>query len=139
MPYIVQGDLETRFGSTELAELTDHINGAVIDAEVVGRAIADAEAEIDGYLAARYQLPLVSVPPVLARIAADIARYRLWADQAGEVVRKRYEDSVRDLKAISSGSVVIDGASPLAPSATAQTVKVSAPSRVFNADLLGQY
>lgn len=139
MPYIVQADLETRFGGTELAQLTDHENGTVIDAGVVGLAIADAESEIDGYLAARYQLPLASVPPVLARIAADIARYRLWADQAGEVVRKRYEDSVRDLKAISSGGIVIDGASPLAPSTTAQAVKVSAPSRVFNADLLARY
>lgn len=139
MPYIVQADLETRFGSTELAQLTDRVNGAVIDAEVVGRAIVDAEAEIDGYLAARYQLPLASIPAVLARIAADIARYRLWADQASESVRKRYEDAVRDLKAISSGSMVIDGASPLAPSATAQTVKVRAPSRVFNADLLARY
>jgi phage gp36-like protein len=139
MPYIVQADLETRFGSTELAQLTDHENGSVIDAGVVGLAISDAESEIDGYLAARYQLPLASVPPVLARIAADIARYRLWADQASEAVRKRYEDSVRDLKAISSGSIVIDGASPLAPSTTAQAVKVSAPNRVFNADLLARY
>ena len=68
MPYATQADLETRFGSAELAQLTDRISGSVIDAAVVGRALADAEAEIDGYLAARYQLPLASAPAVLGRI-----------------------------------------------------------------------
>ena len=35
MPYATQADLETRFGSVELAQLSDRTNGSVIDAAVV--------------------------------------------------------------------------------------------------------
>lgn len=139
MTYAVQADLVDRFGSAELAQLTDRTSGVTIDVAVLGRALADADAEIDGYLAARYTLPLASVPPVLVRIAADLARYRLHGDGGVEVVRKHYDDAVRDLKAISSGAIVIDGALPLAPATNAVAVKVSAPSPLFSADTLGWY
>ena len=102
MTYATQADLETRFGTEELAQRTDRINGSVIDASVISRALADAEAEIDGYLAKRYQLPLATVPAVLGRIACDLARYYLYDDRVIEVVRKRYEDAVRLLKAMAS-------------------------------------
>ena len=139
MAYVTQADLETRFGIEELAQLTDRAEGLMPDAAVVERALADAEAEIDGYLAARYQLPLVAIPAVLIRLAADIARYRLYDDRATEAVRKRYEDAVRDLKAVAAGTVVLDAAMALPPAASGIAVKVSAPSRVFGTDSLAGY
>ena len=129
MAYATQADLETRFGTDELAQLTDRVNGAVIDAAVVARAIADAEAEIDSYLAGRYSLPLASVPSVLQRLCCDIARYYLHDESVTEAVRNRYTDSVRMLKAISTGDVKIDGAAPLAAGVGVNLVEVSAPSR----------
>ncbi|MCR6494794.1 DUF1320 family protein [Thermomonas sp. S9] len=48
----------------------------------------DAQAEIDGYIASRYKLPLPTVPAALARIACDVARYRLWEDVASDDVRR---------------------------------------------------
>lgn len=140
MAYATQADLVTRFGSDELAQLTDRINGSVIDASVVARAIADAEAEIDGYLAARYQMPLASVPAVLGRLACDMARYYLYDDRFTEAVRKRYEDAVRLLKAMASGDVKLDAVVVLAPSASgATTVSSRAPERVFSASGLSGY
>ena len=138
MPYATQADLETRFGSEELAQRTDRINGSVIDATVVARALADADAEIDAYLAVRYQLPLASVPAALGRVACDIARYRL-CDVPPEEVRTRYEDAVRDLKRAADGSLVVDGASTLAKSASGIGVASQAPERVFSADVLSGY
>jgi phage gp36-like protein len=105
MPYATQADLEERFGADELTQLTDRVNAGVPDASIVARALADADAEIDGYLASRYALPLAAVPPVLARIACDIARYRLWEDRASEEVRLRYEDARRLLESIARGQV----------------------------------
>jgi len=105
MTYATQADLEARFGLDELTQLTDRTNAGVPDAVVVARALADADAEIDGYLASRYALPLATVPPVLARIACDIARYRLWEDRASEEVRRRYEDARRLLESIARGQV----------------------------------
>lgn len=139
MTYATQQDLEDRFGAEELAQLTDRANGIVIDSAVLGLALADAGAEIDGYLASRYSLPLSNTPPVLVRVAADIARYRLWADRASEAVRKRYEDAVRDLKAMSSGSIVIDGAVALAPAPRSTTVAQRSPAAQFGADTLAGY
>jgi phage gp36-like protein len=105
VPYATQADLEARFGADELTQLTDRSGAHVPDAAIVARALADADAEIDGYLASRYALPLSTVPAVLARIACDIARYRLWEDRASEEVRRRYEDARRLLEAIARGTV----------------------------------
>lgn len=138
MTYATQADLETRFGSEEIAQRSDRINGSVIDVTVVARALSDADAEIDAYLAVRYQLPLASTPAVLTRIAADIALYRL-CDVPPDEVRKRYEDAVRDLKRCADGSLVIDGASPLAKSTASGGVEYRAPDRVFDAAGLSGY
>jgi len=105
MTYATQADLEDRFGVDELTQLTDRVGAGVPDAAIVARALADADAEIDGYLASRYALPLATVPPMLARIACDIARYRLWEDRASEEVRLRYEDARRMLESIAKGMV----------------------------------
>jgi len=103
MPYATQADLEARFGVDELTQLTDRVNAGVPDAAIVARALSDATAEIDSYLASRYALPLWPVPTVLARIACDIARYRLWEDRASDEVRRRYEDALRLLEGIAKG------------------------------------
>ena len=87
MPYATQSDLEERFGPQELAQLTDRVDGLMPDPAVIARALADAEAEIDGYLAARYTVPLSAVPAVLVRLTCDIARYRLYDDRVTEAVR----------------------------------------------------
>lgn len=129
MPYATQAALEERFGTAELAELTDRVNGEVIDTTVVTRALSDAQAEIDGYLAGRYQLPLATVPEILVRLNCDMARYYLHAEGATETVRDRYTDAVRLLRAIGSGDVKLDGGEALAASRQGNEAMVTAPSR----------
>jgi phage gp36-like protein len=138
MAYATQADLEIRFGSEELAQRSDRINGSVIDVAVVDRALADAEAEVDAYLASRYQLPLASVPAVLVRLTCDIAFYRL-CDIPPEEVRKRYEDAVRDLKRAADGVLVIDGAVALGKSPSGIAVASRSPDRVFSGTNLADY
>lgn len=108
--YCTQADIEARYGLAELTQLTDRTNAGVPDPTNVGRAIADASAEIDGYLTGRYALPFTDVPPVLVRITCDIAVYNLFAARrakggTAEDVRNRYKDAVRLLEAISNGKV----------------------------------
>ncbi len=137
--YATQANLETRFGTEELAQLTDRVNGTTIDAAVVARAIADAEAEIDASLGTRYQLPLTSVPPRLERLTCDMARYFLYDDRVTESVRVRYEDAQRTLKAIAAGTQTIEGAAVLEKQAAGGGVSSRTPARVFNADTLAGY
>lgn len=110
MTYATQADLVDRFGETELAQRTNRVDGLTIDTAVLGRALSDADAEINGYLAVRYALPLATTPVVLTRLAADIARYRLYDDGTPDAVRQRYEDAVSLLKRMSSGDVQMPGA-----------------------------
>lgn len=138
--YAAQGDLETRYGSEELAQLTDRAAGTTINAGVVTRAIADAQAEIDSYVGARYLVPLSPVPDVVNRICCDIARYYLHEDRVTEQVRKRYEDCVELLRAIATGKAQLSLAGDGSPAPTADAgVVVSTPARVFSADLLADY
>lgn len=111
MSYATRTDLETRFGVEEIRQLTDRYEAGVTGEDVVAAALADADTEIDGYLAAAYTLPLASVPPLVTRLACDIARYRLWRDLAGERVRVGYEDAVDLLRRVASESVrlIVDG------------------------------
>ena len=105
MAYATASDLNTRFGAAEILQLADRDIDGDADTGVVEAALADADTEIDGYLAAQYSLPLTSVPALVTRLACDIARYRLWADAASEHVRQGYEDAVDLLKRIAAGTV----------------------------------
>lgn len=107
MSYATAADLAQRFGEQELAQLADPLNTGEPDAAVLALALADAQAEIDGYLQARYQLPLPTVPAVLVRLACDVARYRLSCDRATDEVRRRYEDAIKLLTNISRGVVAL--------------------------------
>ncbi|MDD3610466.1 MAG: DUF1320 domain-containing protein [Halothiobacillaceae bacterium] len=105
MSYATLADMSVRFGEAALIELTDRTGVGHIDMSVLDEALADAAAEIEGYLTGRYALPVAVVPPLLARIACDIARYRLAAERASEEMRARYEDARKMLHAIADGRV----------------------------------
>lgn len=104
--YATTQDMINRFGEEELQLLTDRDGslGAIADL-VLDQAIADASAEIDGYLGGRYTLPLPSVPAVLTRICCDIARYLLHDERAPEQLQKRYEASVKFLRSLGNGEL----------------------------------
>lgn len=117
MTYASQADMIDRFGESELIDLTDRSFVGTIDVVVLDRALADATAEIDGYLASRYQLPLTSQPAVLVRVCADIARYNLHDDNLPELVETRYKAAVDLLRQVSLGRVSL-GASDTGDSPT---------------------
>jgi len=140
MTYASQTDLEERFGVNEVLQLSDRENTGSIVVAVVTRARADADAEIDTYLASRYALPLSSVPAVLVRVAADMARYYLHDNRATEEVKARYDAAIRWLKSISSGAATLGldtAADVVAP--TTGRVQIDAPDRVFSQGKLSDY
>lgn len=139
MTYATQQDLVDRFGSDELIQLTDRTNVGTIDSTVVTRALGDADAEINGYLAGQYALPLATVPAVLVRLACDIARYQLSADRVTESVRDRYKDAVAMLSKISRGDVQLGVAVGQAPAPTDSGIAFTAPDRVFSRTKLNDY
>lgn len=76
-------------------------------------AIGDADAEIDGYLAKRYHVPLVKVPKVICKISKDIAVYNLFArtgineDNQEKTILNRYNAAIAYLTNVAKGIVDI--------------------------------
>jgi len=134
--YATVQELETRLGGAEaLITLADRDGDGVADAELVERALGDATAEIDSYLAGRYTLPLPTVPVVLVRLACDLAVYRITSDYGRgltDEIRQRFEDAISWLKRAASGDVSL-GLPPQQEPAQATSVPglVSGKPRTF--------
>ncbi len=105
--YCTQAQMIERFGETLVAQLTDRGQHGAIDEAVLDAAIADASAEIDMYLAGRYELPLSSVPLTLARLACVLTRDILatGSDVSDERWSKQADDARKLLREIAAGKV----------------------------------
>lgn len=135
MTYATQQNLTDRFGETELLQLADRDDDGAVDAAIVAAALGEADALIDSYVGRRYDLPLASVPPVLTNLACAIARHLLHKDFPTEAVRKAYEDALRVLREISTGTAVLDvGGSE--PAGNEVVVLTDGPDKVFGRDAL---
>jgi phage gp36-like protein len=140
MAYAASQDLVDRFGELEIIQLTDRetIPPAAINADVAARALADADALIDGYLLKAYALPLQSTPPALVKIACDIARFNLWGDRADPkgAIRAAYDDALRWLGNVSKGVIKLEVDGAQAPAATTGDARFSGSEPVFSRDSL---
>ena len=112
MSYCSQTDLIARFGRDELVQLTDRDGIGDIDAVVLDRAIADADAEIDAQLHARYTVPITPVPAVLIAKVCDLVRYYLHDKVTTELVAQRYHDAMVWLGQVRDGKIDLGVASP---------------------------
>lgn len=149
MTYATPAALLDRLGAPALLALlgnrtTDPADPAAVLAVLaaapsVQRALGDAQAEVDGYIAGRYALPLATVPPVLERLACDVARYRLYESKPTPEIRQRYEDAVRVLEQIARGTVTLGLPAADAPAPVPGRVEFSAPPRRFSRDSLGGF
>ena len=117
MTYATLAHLIDRFGADMLITLTDRAQPATgtIDAVVVDRALADADAVIDGYIGGRYVLPLTDVPPLLPDIARSIAIWKLHTFKPDDKITEDYKDALRTLRDISDGKITLAVPSASAP------------------------
>lgn len=118
MTYATQQQLTDRYGEAALIALTDQgaVALGVVDVAVIARALTDTDAMIDGYLAARYSLPLADVPPLLSDLAQVIAIWKLHRYEPDPKIAKDYDNARHLLRDIASGAVrvPIAGAEPAA-------------------------
>ncbi|WP_455046759.1 gp436 family protein [Kingella oralis] len=138
--YADMGDMVARFGELEVLQIADRNADGVIDADVVAVALADASAEIDAYLG-RFKQPFAETPPILRRLACDIARYRLTATSGvlitDEIRNRCYKIDVLELlKALSRGDVQLGMDSGGAQVATSDNgvVFANGKNRIFARD-----
>lgn len=140
MSYSATADILNQIPETTLIQLTDDNDQGVVDDGVVSRAIADADAEIDGYCGVDYTVPFDPVPSIIRAVSVDIAIYRLYARRKGapEDRKTRYGAAVRFLRDVSAGRVSL-GASAPAPVNTGNTVSVDSNTRIFTRTKMQEY
>ncbi len=133
--YASQQDMIDRFGEQELVERTDRVEPYTgsIDSTVLDTALTDASNVVDGYVGARHQLPLASPPELLKQLTCDIARWKLYDDDATEAVTKRYEEAIAQLRDVARGVIVLQVAGTEPPAAP-DRAEVDGPDRVFDRD-----
>lgn len=130
MTYATRTDLEQRYGPDWIAQRETMLSAGAVD-----EALADADAEINSYVAGRYAVPLSPVPANIPRLACAIARYHLLGSAADERERDAYTDARSFLRDVQAGRAVLESAAPLAGAAPAATVEIATRPKVFNGGL----
>lgn len=140
MPYCTLDDLKEQLSETDLISLTDDEDAGQIDTSVTDRAIADADAEIDGYCRKRYALPFDPVANLIRKLSVDIALYNLYC-RPGRVLpderKDRYENAIKTLEYIADGTIQLgtDLAEQSTGDADLPQVSTKTTDRVFTRDL----
>ena len=123
MAYCTLAELTDRYGEGMLVALTDRGETATgaIDADVVERAIADADAQIDGDLATRYALPLAEVPPLVRDIAMALTAWNLHRAAPDPKVEADWREAMRRLRQIAGGTIRLPSAAGVEAAGKAET------------------
>lgn len=83
---------------------------AVTSIDIASIYISDAEGLINAFLGAKYAVPLNMPEPLITRIAADIAIYKVLEDRASrvpEIANNRYTDAQSLLGMLRDGKMVL--------------------------------
>lgn len=109
MAYAAITDMAARFSEQDLILLTRRPSSDPnqINEPVLEQALTDASAEINSYLAGRYQLPLTTVPEALPRVCCDLARYFLAGQNAPDHITQRYRDAIAWLRSVNKGDIAL--------------------------------
>ncbi|MBM4288453.1 MAG: DUF1320 domain-containing protein [Deltaproteobacteria bacterium] len=141
MPYCSQDDLKTIIPIIELAELSAD-TGNTPDSVVVAEMIRKADAEIDSYLANRYQTPFSPVPEIIRSLSMDMALYHLYSRRSAipAIRLTKYQDAVRFLREVAVGQINIGGAAESeGAAALSEPVELVGSKRVFSRAAWGKY
>lgn len=139
--YATVADMQARYGA-QLVALAGTTADKQVDLAAVERALTAACAEIDVVLSVRYAVPIgiTPVPPVLCRIAEDLAASALPRNGASEAsMYERRAREARDLlDKLAAGKAALGaGVSPAQPSgqSTRGGIAYHAPSSDFRRKL----
>lgn len=135
MAYCTLAQLENRYSRRFLISLSDRedVSSGMIDEDLFARAISDADALIDGYLAVKYRLPLSSVPEVVVDLSQRVSIYYAHSDVASDKITKDYEIALRQLKDISKGDMNLTAEGVETEASGASEIRTNDPERPMTA------
>ncbi|GAB6170779.1 DUF1320 domain-containing protein [Paradesulfitobacterium aromaticivorans] len=113
----------------------DNAGNPTFNTDNINLAISNASSEVDGYASVRYQVPFATVPPVIKKLAADIAVYNLfsrhWTGDEEENIIRRYKNAIALLQRIAEGKVLLGVGE--------NNIFYSAPSKAFGSRFRQEY
>jgi phage gp36-like protein len=133
--YCAKADLVERYGSVELAQLTDETSAHSADDGEITKACDEASSLIDSYLSARYAVPVSPVPTMVRMWACAISRKLLWKDRAGgdSAVTLAFDTAMSQLKDVAKGIAGLPSSTGALPAQTGG-MAYSTPSAVFDTE-----
>ena len=117
--------------------IEDPVERVELVAPIIEGAIADADAEIDGYLAKRYAVPLSPAPKVINKFSKDIAVYNLFSrigiDESTDqkTYLNRYNAAIKFFELVADGKVSIGTEADDPASAAATGFSAKSNTRLF--------
>lgn len=140
MPYATQQDCIDAYGTDAVIVATDRDGDGSIDTSVLDKALEDATAEIDSYVAGLPGFPFDPVPDSFRRRCVDIALYLAAPDATSmtEERKHRYEMAISYFKLVGQQKIRLpqdSGQSFVKPNATAS---IQSKGRVFSREDMGK-
>ena len=145
--YCSIADIKTYISANTMVQLTNDEGGTSVNITVSTEAIIYASTLIDGYLRARYTLPLDTHFPLLKILCIDIAVYRLYSrrmrDDMPETIENAYKNAIATLRDIQKGVISLQAENDLLESSgfNPQEYKTNKAiiDRLFNRHKLNEY
>lgn len=133
MSYSAKTDILEQLDEDILIQLTDDADAGSVDDDAVTRAIANADAVIDGYCGTRYDVPFSTTPDIVRMWSVDIAIYNLYGRRRGapDDVAKRNGDAIAALKDVANGKFTLAGTTPASDSDFGPEATTSKDDRIF--------
>ena len=109
-------------------------------APIIDEAIADADGEIDGYLAKRYAVPISPAPKIINKCSKDIAVYNLFSrigiDESTDqkTYLNRYNQAIKFLTLVAEGKVSLGAETDDPTTAAATGFSVKSTPLIFSRD-----
>lgn len=142
MAYATLADIQDQLSEAELIQLTDDAGTGEVDEDVAARAIADADAVIDGYIGMRTAVPLSAVPPILRTYSVDLAIYNLYSrrqDSMPEVRKDRYAAAMKYLGWIAEGKISMGADDPDGNPPASSGIKVRGKRQIMSGAKLRRF
>jgi len=137
--YCTQDQIESAITAEKVLELTDDEGTGSETATTIARiteAIRKGDGEIDGYVRARYSVPVASPYGSMTNvIAISLAIYYLHQRRYGsfgltEAVKEEYDRRVKQLEKINGGTLDL-GVEPTPASSAKMAANEAGPTRLF--------
>jgi phage gp36-like protein len=132
MPYASLEDLIERAGEVEIKQVADRDRDGAPDPDVIQAALVHADNIVNGYIGAKYALPLGETPDLVRTWSVAIARHFLHRNGPPSYVQDDRDAAIAQLKDVARGAIVLAVNTGEKPEAVSGSFIASSPGEVFN-------